>query len=51
MKRVLITLLAALIGSAGLVLTACGGGGDNITEPQPQPRPPVDCKEKPEACK
>lgn len=49
MKRTFVTLLAALASSACLVLTACGGGGDNQTEPQP--RPPADCKDKPEACK
>lgn len=48
-SRFAITAAIAVLSAASLVLSACGGGGDNVTEPQP--RPPVDCKEKPEACK
>lgn len=50
MKRTLTTLLIALTACAGLVLSACGGGGCNPCEPDTPP-PRVDCQTKPEACK
>lgn len=49
MKRTLMTLLTAIGAAASLVLAACGGGGDNVVEPQP--KPPVDCNKTPEQCK
>lgn len=49
MKPTLATLLAAVVGALTLVLSACGGGGDNMGPDQPTPT--VDCKAKPEQCK
>lgn len=48
MKRTLFTTLCALVSVAGLVLSACGGGG---SEEEPQPRPQLDCAKTPEQCK
>lgn len=47
-RRTVGTALAAIVSAAGLVLAACGGGG---SDEEPQPRPGVDCKAHPEACK
>lgn len=48
MKRLLLPILAAVIGVASLVLSACGGGGSDAPE---QDTPRVDCQAKPEQCK
>lgn len=48
-RRFAITAAIAVLSAASLVLSACGGGGDNVTEPKP--RPPVDCTKTPEQCK
>ncbi len=53
MQRVCtLTALAALLAAALLVLAGCGGGGDNLDEPeQPGQHRPADCQARPEGCK
>lgn len=46
--RVLLTVVVAFVGAAGLALASCGGGG---SAEEPQPRPPMDCAKTPEQCK
>jgi hypothetical protein len=48
LKRTPSTFVVAIVGAVALVLGGCGGGGD---DPQPEPRPLVDCAKTPELCK
>jgi len=48
-RGALFAITVTLILSAALVVTGCGGGGDD--EDPHQPTPQVDCKANPNACK